>query len=433
MADGAAIPPGARFERGVSALLWALPLLYVLTDMSPAPVWWRWSAFQLALLGAGAVTAAIWLASYSWRLPRAVATTRRAVVAAGLGGLLAVLGLEVGLRALDGAPYEAGDNRGRHASDPDVGHVFALDHEQVLQTREYRVTFRSNSQGVRADRNYGPKTADVVRVLCLGDSFTAGEQVPLEESWPGALERLLNEDEESERFEVVNAGFPGFCTENEARWLAKFGAVFDPDVVLLAMTPNDLLENEVPVRLTARNGALTSLNATEGDERAYEERGRWYSLRGHVERSFVHGVITGSVFWRKLAKRPRYTHFRAYSEELDARGRAQYEAVQADLLEARDAAAGLGATFALVVVPFREQLTELQAGLDPLIFGARMTAFAEQAGIPAVDVLPAFRAHEDPRGLYWREDGHCRAGGYGVIAAEVHGLLGRRGGELGLR
>ena len=417
----------ATFERWLATLLLALPALYVLTDLSPRPALARWSSGQLAFLAAWCLAALAFLASYRFDLPRWLARLRRGLVAAGFGCLLAGILLELGLRALDDAPYAAGDNRGRHAPDPDVGHVFAPNHEQTLQTREYRVPFRSNSQGVRADRDFGPKPAGVRRVLCVGDSFTAGEQVPIEQTWPGVLERLLNENASGEAWEVVNAGYPAYCTALEARWLEKFGALFDPDRVVLALTPNDLLENEDPLRLTARDGALVSVKATEASARAWQSRRNWWSLPGLVGRTRLNALVQSSPLRRKLAKLPRFTHFRAYQVELDERARAQLDSVRADLVKARDNARALGADFTLLLIPFREQLGDLEPGLDPTLLGQRLLAFAQANDIPAADTLPAFRQHGDPASLFWREDGHCTAEGYALIAEVAHELLGGAG------
>ncbi len=423
----------SKFERSVAAFLLLLPALYVLSDVSPRPAFARWSSGQLAFLGAWIAGALAVLATYGFDLPRPLARLRRGLVAASLGCLAAVILLEVGLLILDDAPFAAGDNRGRHAPDPDVGHVFAPDHEQTLKTREYQIPFRSNAQGIRADVVYGPKPAGVRRVLCVGDSFTAGEQVPVEETWPAVLERLLNEDDDTATWEVVHAGFPGYCTANEARYLEKSGPRFDPDVVLPALTPNDLLENEKPLRLTARGGALVGVNTTDADARAWEARNHWTSLPGLVERTRIYALLQGSSLRRKLAKLPRFTHFRAYAVEQDDRAREQLASVQASLLDAREAAAELGANFALLVVPFREQLTELEPGLDPAILGERLREFAEAADFPAADALPLFRAHEAPRTLYWREDGHCTAAGYALLGQAAHTLLREHAEDLGLR
>jgi hypothetical protein len=231
----------------------------------------------------------------------------------------------------------------------------------------------------------------------------------------------------------VNAGFPGYCTEQEATWVAKFGAGFDPDVVLLALTPNDFLEIETPDYITARDGALVSRHATPEQERSWYARWQWWSLPGYVWRSRLAVLYRRSDWRREMRGRAEYAHAYAYMPDPDERGREQREAVRAALLKAREAAAELGASFAVLVVPFREQLGELPGDLDATAVGRRVLAFADEHGFPAADALPAFRAHPDPPSLYWREDGHCTAEGYALLAATARELLLNHADALGLR
>ncbi|HUR28744.1 MAG TPA: hypothetical protein VM509_11200, partial [Planctomycetota bacterium] len=228
--------PDMRVRRGgeffVAAAVFALPLAYLWTERTSEVFFWRWSKPWLvgSLLYELAYVAL--LLSYWRALPKPLAFLRKGVVALA-ASLLCVLGAcEIFLRASDEAPFEARENVGRHQFDADVGHVYLPDYAQVIQSREFSTQWRSNAEGLRADRDFGPKQPGVTRVLVVGDSFTVGDQVPLEETYPGVMQSEFDRAYGAGRVEVLNAGFPGFGTIHERKWIEKFAARFEPDLVV---------------------------------------------------------------------------------------------------------------------------------------------------------------------------------------------------------
>ena len=426
-------PGSPTSGRNLGAALLGLGLLYVATDHGRAPEFGPWTRGQLAACAVLLAALGLWLASYRLSLPRRVEALRRGVAVAGSAALGTLCALELGLRWADEAPYRGREDRGRHAPDPVCGHVFAPNWSGVLEQREFRVPWRSNAQGIRADRDVGPKRQGVLRVLAVGDSFTAGDQVPLAATWPGVLESELERALGSDRVEVWNAGFPGYGTELEARWIETRAAGFEPDLVLLALTPNDLGENEDPLRTTALDGALVRADRGAWAAARHAHRSRWWCLAGHVERSALVRVLDPLGRYRRLRwGRGEVPHANAYRPPADPRAERQWALAEAALERARDASGDLGAHFAGLVLPFRAQLGELEGGLDPGHFGAHWEAFGRRTGFPVLDLLPAFRSHPEPRSLFWREDGHCTAAGYRLVGERAAAFLLERAAELGL-
>lgn len=421
--------PSRRWPRrlavALAAVVFALPLLYLLTDRAVHPRLWRWSARQLAAIAVYGACYAALLASWRVALPSWLRTARGLLLMTGATLVVNFVVIETVLEALDDAPYTPLPDIGRHAPDPDLGHVFRPDFEQVLQTREWRTVWHSNSQGLRADREYGPRPQGVIRLLAVGDSYTAGEQVPLAQTWPGVLERELRARGE-DGLEVVNAGVPAYGTVHEARWIAKFAPALRPDGIVLAMTPNDLGENLSPDWVRARWGAMVNRKTKEGHFRRWEDRHRWYSVPGWWWRSLLVQRIQRALRGQGEGSRV-YTHRHAYMVEPDAEADRRFAVTEGYLREARDAAARLGADFAIIVIPFLDQLRPMPEGLDPGVFGRRILGFAEAEGIPALDLLPAFRADPDPDALYWREDTHCTAKGYVLVGKATAAFLSARG------
>jgi hypothetical protein len=98
-----------------------------------------------------------------------------------------------------------------------------------------------NSHGLR-DREYSVvKPPHTFRILALGDPFTYGDGVALEETWVKGLERRLNQQlgDTGIHFEVLNAGIPGYNTHQELIHLQDVGLQFDPNLVVVEFTLND--------------------------------------------------------------------------------------------------------------------------------------------------------------------------------------------------
>ena len=408
-----------RLELAAGAVVFVLPLAYLATERTRDVFFFRWSKDLTLAIALYAPLYAAYLASYRWSLPAWMHGLRKAAVVLASTVLLALACAEATLAALDDAPYEALPNTGRHAPDPDVGHVYFPNFSQTLQSREHRSHWRSNAQGVRADRDFGPKPAGVARVLAHGDSFTVGDQVELEETWPGALQRALDASCGAGKIEVVNAGFPGFSTANEAQWLAKFGAGFEPDLVLVAMTPNDLLENQFPLQYVARDGAMVAGTSNEADRLRWEQRSRWWSVPGFVGRTHLARLFGNSAQLRRLSGLGSTSHREAHMVERNDKARRLFALAEGYLLEAREHALAMGAEFALIVIPYREQMGELGPGLDATVFGRHWKSFGEAQGFEVLDLLSAFRAAPTPRALYWKEDNHCNVAGYRLIGEEA--------------
>lgn len=118
---------------------------------------------------------------------------------------------------------------------------------------EYDIAVTINDRGLRSPDEVGYERADdTLRILVLGDSYVEALQVPLEETFPQRLARLLqaNADarDDGRTIEVINAGVSGWGTDQQLLWLQHEGVNYQPDVVLLAVYPgNDFMNNSLPL------------------------------------------------------------------------------------------------------------------------------------------------------------------------------------------
>lgn len=109
-------------------------------------------------------------------------------------------------------------------------------------TPETRAEIRTNSRGIRADREYPyEKPAGTCRVVLLGDSLLVGYEVDLEDSFAYLLDRKLQAA--GYRCEVINLAVSGFGTAEMLVALQQEGFKYHPDLVLFSSHVTDLDDN----------------------------------------------------------------------------------------------------------------------------------------------------------------------------------------------
>lgn len=96
-----------------------------------------------------------------------------------------------------------------------------------------------SSQGLRDRERAIPRPPDTVRMVVIGDSFTFGWGVDLQDVYISWLERLLDAAT-PHTVEVVNMGVPGYNLVQEVALLEASGLAFEPQVVMVGYVSNDL-------------------------------------------------------------------------------------------------------------------------------------------------------------------------------------------------
>jgi len=126
-------------------------------------------------------------------------------------------------------------------------------------TPEYCINIRTNSKGIRADREIlYEKTDGVKRIVLLGDSFAMGCGVNLEDTFSSQMQKFLKES--GVNSEIVNLGVPAYGNAEELILLKEEGLKYQPDLVLLAWHPSDYAENVRSNLFSLENGHLIRKN-----------------------------------------------------------------------------------------------------------------------------------------------------------------------------
>ncbi|MSR61622.1 MAG: hypothetical protein EXS08_04130 [Planctomycetes bacterium] len=284
-----------------------------------------------------------------------------------------------------------------------------------------------NSAGFR-DREFAlAKPAGVFRIVCVGDSVTFGQPKKSEESWPKALERLLNERVGTASFEVLNLGVTGYNVLQVAERLRILGLAYQPDLVLYGYVLNDPQELSIELEALRDLERASERQFHEGLERgalrllANSRLFLWLASRvstatppksGAVE--FTHKRDPAFEAFQGGDTRGQY--FRALHDDPAARAR-----LGAGLDALAESTRAAGVPLALLIFPL---LLDPRAGAYPLADVHTLVADEARArGFAVVDLAPALGACQRCAVDFL----HPNAAGAELFAARAAAELGRLG------
>ncbi len=233
----------------VGIVLWAVLLAVHPLEAPPFAIPRIW--VSLALLVPGFVIPALLLRERDERDPQAVSRGRRALyvwwllvgtfsLGEAIGGEFVRL-KEWRLMSVESERYAIfvdDPRRFRIAPHAHWMHHYSSDPGGYFGPR-LTIEYRANSRGIRERELPIPKPPDVFRIVALGDSFTLGEGVRVEDTWPRQLEGVLRRYYPGRVLEVINAGVNAYDIRQELEHYRRNMREYEPDMVILAMVWND--------------------------------------------------------------------------------------------------------------------------------------------------------------------------------------------------
>jgi HEAT repeat protein len=215
-----------------------------------------------------------------------------------------------------------------------------------------------NADGLRDRTHPVEKPEGVHRVVALGDSVTLGAGIQPQEAYPQVLERRLRR--EGRRVEVMNVGLWGWSTRQQRMAYERIVKKYRPDQVILAVCLNDI--PEIQNNLTRPHPLLAAIYRKSALVRvAIGAHGREIK---DVEQLFADP--TGARVQE------------AYARFLD-----EVRALRAEVESS-------GATFALMLFPFRFQV--LPGAPEPWA-QREVEQFCRRESIRYLDLLPVLGPH----------------------------------------
>jgi|GEM_PF-6307590 len=264
-----------------------------------------------------------------------------------------------------------------------------------------------NNVGLRGRQSSFEKPPGTTRIALFGDSFTFGHGVEDYETLSTQLQRALaSKGKFKQGVEVLNFGVQGFNTTQEYIYLSRFGIRFQPDVVILVWLYNDFHRRGYAIEDLPKLAAGQVLETNIGEMRTEQRRRNAeasFSLTGWLR---AHSDFYGFILAPKikflvaaqyglddLSNDAIYTDFSLPGAQLSLasiRYAAQF------CLEKR-----IG--FGLVVFPALQAL-DIRYYQDNIY--AKMQAFCEQNGIPALNLFDIYENKDESRLVVSRRDGH---------------------------
>lgn len=241
---------------------------------------------------------------------------------------------------------------------------------------------QTTRDGLRDNHHVVTALPGVHRVLFLGDSVTYGFGLADQNAYPQILQRLLAA--QGAPLEVFNVGAPGWTTRQERIAYERLMRPYRARTVVLAVCLNDVIE--LHRNLSRPPGWLLALHGRSAlVRRLIDAEGRELRSVEALNRA-PDGPVARAAFAR-------------FSDEV---------------LELRAAVARDGATFGLLIFPYRFQVA---AGAPPPRLQARLMEFARAHGLPAQDLLPVLAPLGEGGFI---DDNHLSPQGAAAVAESLH-------------
>jgi lysophospholipase L1-like esterase len=258
-----------------------------------------------------------------------------------------------------------------------------------------------NSLGYR-ERELTPKDPHRYRIVVVGDSFTYGQGIEAPERFSNLIEALLGA-----RYEVLNFGIPGHDMPQHLQVLDQV-LTLQPDFVLLQLFINDF---ETAQMARPRPHPLISDGAARGWGRS----------------SVLFDLASGP--WVRIQEATglaeSYVHYldRNLRDPNAPNAQIAFGMLRQFLEKAKAAGVGVG----VVLFPMTDAMGPNGSNYPVGFVHDRVRQIAAAAGVPLLDLLPAFSTYKDPKTLWVsRFDAHPNAVANKRAAQEIlHAFAGR--------
>lgn len=278
------------------------------------------------------------------------------------------------------------------------------------ESGEFNFEYVHNSLGFRDVEHATAKPADTLRIVALGDSFTYGVGADFADTYLVQVERRLNERPGAHRpVEIIKLGMPRHFPLLERRTLEEYGLRFAPDVVMVAVLPNDVVDTYLGVTsiCVTDSGYLASCGGL-----GWGGLPVWISLHSALGRFALRVVRVKAL---RLGVLPPWEGMLVDGGPYES----SWQELEGELARMSDAAHAHGAAFVIVTIPQGAPGDDAQPYPEARL--QRWSAAHDAIVIPTYAAMHA--ATNSARPLYWVRDGHCTPAGYAVIAdAIVAGL-----------
>ena len=258
-----------------------------------------------------------------------------------------------------------------------------------------------NSWGHRSDQEYTlEKPKGKFRILVLGDSMTVGQGIEnVENTYPKKLEYYLNEKLQLPQFEIINTAGPGWNTDTQLYDLFINGFKFQPDMVFLGYTPNDIPQS-----------VLFSCDA--GETVLVSDKG---PLKKLLKQSHLYKFVNLKInrLLEKIGNKPKFTDCI----------KAAYSSIGWDMLKVYLDAINMACVIRNVklvigVIPLMYQLDDNYPILE---VHSKLMGYCKERGIECIDFYEdGFKGLDEKSLITSENDRHLNEDGAEIVARALH-------------
>jgi len=372
--------------------------------------------------------------------------------------LIVISLFEIGLRV-----YHLTRHRHRYIWIPDryLGYIHTTNNQfthHYTEEKKLSVAHQTNSLGLIGEEVSIEKADDTYRIIILGDSYTEAFQVPKEKNFCGLLEKLLEQDLNSQLkdVEVLNAGVSGYSPIKYYLAYQRELAKLNPDLVMVQLFANDVFEDNVAKAksIIDEEGLPVQINRYFKANINHQNRFNTEGLEGYsksysfvkflVNRSriaeylFVKIINRGksSSYHQKMIRKDEFgtgnqffiidpTHHLNKDEEFR---RQTWNLTQNYLLSLKSLVESHNAKFYLFYIPLETQIKLDHYGQHTMLYSQKyvgtffnkiLNKFSQMYNISYLDLLPTFE-REKSKKLYLNRDGHLTPTGHATTARALY-------------
>lgn len=132
-------------------------------------------------------------------------------------------------------------------------HVLTPNSKCLGKTEEFDVIYAINEHGLRDVSFEYQKPENAFRILFLGDSFTYGTGVNLQDTFVKQFERMISKQSEGYKIQTINAGVPAYGLILEDLYLKSKGVELEPDLVVVNLSMTDFFDERRLSKIAKKN------------------------------------------------------------------------------------------------------------------------------------------------------------------------------------
>ncbi len=301
-----------------------------------------------------------------------------------------------------------------------------------INTPEFRTRVSINRVGLRGKEIEGKKEGEY-RILCVGDSFTFGLGVDLEQSYPVVLETLLQKKDP--RFTVIN-GAHGRSAEQNDEFLVSTTLALKPDFVIYQFyIGNDFYD-----------GALLPPANTGPAPPAARPNFFWEKL-AQFKNMLKQNCRTLDFLWGRLTQfrfvddllfntNLRYNNSGIFLKKYPTLEKQHVQHELEELKKIHDLLESRHVKELFLIIPSKDQVYKkhlfVNEKYDYKKPNAILKKFCRDLGIPFIDLLDAYEPlpRKELLTFYYGRDEHWTARGYHHAASVVADWFDLKGKDL---